>query len=121
MRLNTHAGDAQWHRERAAGAAIADRASDCSVLADRAAKAEVEGIRKLAVVLYFFAFDADVGDPMLAATVGATGDVELELLIEGGEALIEFVDEPAGESLGFRDGQLAELRAGAGDCAAPEH
>ena len=64
------------------GAAIADRARDGGVLADRAAEAEVVGVGELALVLDLFAFEADVGDPVLAAAVGAAGDVELELLIE---------------------------------------
>ena len=57
---------------------------------------------------------------MLAAAVGAAGDVQLELLFEAGKALFEFVSEPAGEALCFGERELAEFRAGAGDCAARE-
>ena len=71
-------------------------------------------------MLDLLAFDADVGDPVLSATVGAAGDVEAKLLVELRQALFKFVDKPAGEALGLRDGELAELRAGAGDGAAPE-
>ncbi len=52
------------------------------MLADRSAEAEVVGVGQLALVLDLLAFDADVGDPVLAAAVGAAGDVEPELLIE---------------------------------------
>jgi hypothetical protein len=90
------------------------------VLADRSAEAEVVGVGELALVLDLLAFDADVGDPVLAAAIGAAGDVQLELLVELRQALFELVDEPAREALGLSDGQLAELRAGAGDGAAPE-
>ena len=90
------------------------------MLADGSAKTEVVGVGELAFVLDFFAFDADVGDPVLAAAVGAAGYVELELLVEAGEAVFELVDEPAREALGLSDGQLAELGAGAGDGAAPK-
>ena len=57
-------------------AAIADGTSDGGVCADGAAETEVVGVGELAVVLDLLAFDADVGDPVLAATVGAPGDVE---------------------------------------------
>ena len=110
--------DGFGHERR--GAAIADRARDGGVLADRSAEAEVVGVGQLALVLDLLAFEADVGDPVLAAAVGAAGDVELELLVELGQALFELVDEPAGEALGLGDGELAELGAGAGDGAAPE-
>jgi len=59
------------------GAAVANGAGDGSVLADRSTEAEIEGVGELALVLDLFALDADVCDPMLAATVGAAGDVEL--------------------------------------------
>ena len=57
---------------------------------------------------------------MLAAGVGAAGDVEAYLLVEGGDALFQFGDEPFVEGLGLGDGELAELGAGAGDGSAPE-
>ena len=88
--------------------------------ADGSAKAEVVGVGELAVVLDLLAFHADVGDPVLAAAVGASGYVEAELLVELRQALLELIDEPAGEALGLGDGQLAEFSAGAGNGAAPE-
>jgi hypothetical protein len=65
-------------------AAIAHGASHIGVLTDGSAEAEIIGVGEFAVVLDLFAFDADVGDPMLAATVGAAGDVEAKLLVELG-------------------------------------
>ena len=41
-------------------------------------------------MLDLLAFEADVGDPVLAAGVGAAGDVELDLLVEAGEAVLPF-------------------------------
>ena len=102
------------------GAAIAHRPRNARVLAHGSAEAEVVGVGQLALVLDLLAFEADVGDPVLAAAVGAAGDVELELLIELRQPLFELVNQPAREALGLGDGQLAELRAGAGDGAAPE-
>ena len=102
------------------GGAVADLAGEAGVLADGSADAEVEGVDHLAVLLDLLAFEADVGDPVLAAGVGAAGDVELDLLVEAGEAVFHLGDEPLGEGLGFGDGELAELGAGAGDGAAPE-
>jgi hypothetical protein len=90
------------------------------VLADRSADAEVEGVDHLAVLLDLLAFEADVGDPALAAGVGAAGDVQLDLLVEAGQPLFHLADQPLRERLGLGDRQLAELGAGAGDGAAPE-
>src|SRR5208282_4764123 len=80
----------------------------------------VVGICEFALVLDLFAFDADVGDPVLSATVGAAGDVEAKLLVELRYALFKFVDKPAGKTLRLRDGELAEFGACAGDGATPE-
>ena len=102
------------------GGAVADGPGGSGVAADGAAYAEEEGVHEGSVLLDLFAFEADVGDPVLAAGVGAAGDVELDLLIEGGKALLHFFDEPFGEGFGFGDGELAELGAGAGDGAAPK-
>ena len=102
------------------GAAKAHRASDGRVLADRSAQAEVVGVDQLALVLDLLAFHADVRDPVLAATIGAAGDVGAQLLVELRQALFQFVHQPAGKAFGLGDGQLAELGAGAGDGSAPE-
>ena len=101
-------------------ATITDRAGNPSVPAHGPAEAEIVGVGQLAIVLDLLAFNADVGDPMLAAAIGATGNVQAQLLIELRQALFEFVDEPASKSLGLSDGELAELGARAGDGSAPE-
>jgi len=101
-------------------AAVANGTSDGSELADSSANAEIVGVDELAIHFDFFAFDADVGDPVLAATVGAAGDVELDVVAEAGEAVIELFGEPAGERLGFGESELAEFGAGAGNGAANE-
>ena len=72
------------------------------------------------MTLDFLSFKADIGNPVLAAGVGATGDVEFEMLIERGEAVFEFLDDPTREALGFGDRELAEFGSGAGNGAAPE-
>ncbi len=102
------------------GGAVAELTRGAGILADGASNAEEEGIDQLAVLLDLLAFEADVGDPVLAAGVGAAGNVEPDLLIEAGKALFEFGDEPLVEALGLGDGQLAELGSGAGDGSAPE-
>src|SRR5271170_8221527 len=66
------------------GAAVANGSRNGGELPEAAAYAEVVGIDHLAVDSDFLAFNADVGDPVLAATVGAAGDVEFQLLIETG-------------------------------------
>src|ERR1700731_2539260 len=83
------------------GAAVAYWASDSSELAHAAANTEVVRVDHFAVLFDFLAFNADVSDPVLAATVGASGDVQFELLFESGQAVFEFFGEPAREAFGF--------------------
>ena len=80
------------------------------MFADRAAEAEVVGVDQLVAELDFFAFQADVGDPMLAAGIRAAGDMQFKLLIETRDANFEFFDQPAGETFRFGDRQFAEFR-----------
>ncbi len=101
-------------------ATVADGASDGSDVADAATDAEIVGVEEFAIDLDFFAFDANVSDPVLAATVGAAGDVEFELMLEVGVAIFESFGKPAGESFGFGESEFAEFGAGAGDGAAGE-
>src|SRR5581483_3685469 len=79
----------------------------------RAADAEVVSIEQAIVDLDLLAFDTDVGDPVLAATVGAPGHVKLQVLIEIRETFFQFFDQPTGEAFGFGDRQLAELGSAA--------
>ncbi len=102
------------------GGTVAQRTGGAGVFAYGSADAEVEGVDEGSVLLDLFAFEADVGDPVLAAGVGAAGDVELDLLVEAGEAVFHLGDEPLVEALGLGDGEFAELCAGAGDGSAPE-
>src|ERR1700691_5093187 len=51
------------------GASIAHSARDGSVLSDRSAEAKVVSVGKFALVLDLLAFDANVGNPVLAAAV----------------------------------------------------
>ncbi len=88
--------------------------------AERSAHAEVVGIDQAVVDFDLLALNADVGDPVLAATVGASGDVQLQVLIESGQTFLQFFHQPARETLGFGDGQFAEFRAAARHGAAPE-
>src|SRR5208283_3628796 len=101
-------------------AAIADGAGDGGELANGSANAEIVGVDEFVIHFDFLAFDADVGDPVLAATVGAAGDVELDVFAEAGETVFELFGEPAGEGFGFGESEFAEFGAGAGDSAANE-
>ena len=86
----------------------------------RSAEAKIKRVGQLALMLDLLALDADVRDPVLAATIRAASHIQLELLIESRQPLFEFIDQPLGKALGLGDGQLAEFRARASDCAAPE-
>ena len=57
---------------------------------------------------------------MLAATVRAAGDIQLELLVESRHSPFEFLDHPSRKALRLGNRQLAELRAGAGNGSSPE-
>src|SRR6185437_7560273 len=99
---------------------VAERARGTSVLANGPTNAELEGINQLAVLLDLLAFKTDIGDPVLAAAVGAAGDVQLDLLIEARKTVFHLADHPLCKSFSFGNGKLAELGAGAGNRAAPE-
>jgi hypothetical protein len=85
-----------------------------SDVANTATNAEIVGVDQFAIDLDFLAFDADVGDPVLAATIGAAGDVQFELMLEIGIAIFESFSEPASEALGFGESEFAKFGAGAG-------
>src|SRR5438067_935110 len=101
-------------------AAISGGAGRRLMQAERAAYAEVVGVEQAVVHLDFFALNPEVGDPVLAATIGASRDVQLEVLVESGKALIQLLDQPSRERLRFGDGELAELGAAARDCSSRE-
>src|ERR1700678_4240787 len=101
-------------------AAITAEARDVLMFSDCAAEAEVIGVDQFVAELDFLSFQADVGDPMLAAGSRAARDVEFELLIESRNANCEFFDQPASEALRFGDRQFAEFRPGVGNGSTPE-
>ena len=90
------------------------------MLSHGTADAEVERVDHLAVDLDLLALQADVGDPVLAAAVGAAGHVDSQLLVEARHALVHLIGKPARKAFGLCDRQLAELGAGAGHGPAPE-
>ena len=118
VKLLEEAGDGVGHFARSA--AIADGASDGGDMADATAYAEIIGVYHVAVVLDLFAFDADIGDPVLAAGIGAAGDMEAEIFLIVRKALFELLGEPAGEGFRFGEREFAELGAGAGHGATGE-
>src|SRR5271169_3555991 len=84
---------------------------------ERSADAEVIGIDQTSINFHLLAVDAKVGNPVLTATVRASGDVQFQVLIEAGQAFFQFFHQPAGKALGLGDRELAEFRAAAGDGA----
>src|SRR5579871_873324 len=101
-------------------ATIADRARDGSKFANASANAEIIGIDHLSVLLDLFPFKTDVGDPVLPAAIRAAGDIDAKLLLESGNALVQFVGEPASEAFCLSKREFAELSARAGDGGASE-
>src|SRR5262249_18556835 len=101
-------------------AAIAHWTRGALVPAHCPADTEIICVHQSAITLQLLSLDAAVGDPVLAATIGAAGHVQLQLLIEGWKTLFQLLHQPACEPFSLSDCQLAELRASAGDRAAPE-
>ena len=66
-------------------AAISDRPRRRLMQTERSANAEVIGIDELPVDLDLLALNANVGNPVLPATVRASRDVQLQVLIEPGK------------------------------------
>ena len=87
---------------------------------ERPSHAEVVGIEEAIADFDLFSFDADIGDPMLAAAVWASRDVQLQVLVESRQTFFQFLDEPPRKALGLRDGKLAKLGPAAGDSSSRE-
>src|ERR1700680_121794 len=68
------------------GAAISDWPRRGLMETERSTHAEVVGVHHAVLNFDFFTLNPDVSDPMLAATVGASGNVQLQMLIETGQA-----------------------------------
>src|SRR6266404_3398121 len=80
-------------------ATVSNRSRNRRKLAHTPTYAEVVGIHHAPILLDLLAFNADVRDPVLPAAIRAPGDVQLELLLKSGQALIEFLGKPAGKAL----------------------
>ena len=88
--------------------------------AERAAEVHLEALDLVAVVVHDeLALEADVGDLGAGAGVGAAVDVDRDLGVEVGEALLQLGHQAARALLGVDDRELAELDAGAGHRRAP--
>ena len=102
-------------------ATIGQWTRDAGMSADSAADGEQVGIDQPAIGLDLFAFETDVRYPVLAAAVGAAGNMQPQWLIELRQPGFHLIDNPARKTLGLGNCQLAELGPGAGDCAFPEY
>src|SRR5580658_7838536 len=103
------------------GAAIANGPGDRSNLAEAPADTEVVGVYHPAIYFDFLSFNADVGDPMLPATIRAASDVESQLFLKIGKPLFEFLREPSRKAFCFRQCELAKFRSRAGHGSACEY
>src|SRR4029077_1491305 len=101
-------------------AAIADRPRNRSELAHAPAETEVIRVDHTPIDLQLLALDADVRDPVLAAAIRASGDVQLELLLKSRQALIELLRKPTRQGFRLSQRQLAKFRTGASNGAARE-
>src|SRR5581483_11285348 len=90
------------------------------VFSNRAAQAEVVRIHQLVTMLDFFALNTDVRDPVLSATVRASGHVQLQMLLETGKPLFQFLHQPSRKTLRLRQSEFAEFTAGARNGSPPE-
>src|ERR1700686_1562063 len=99
-------------------ATITERPRDRSTLAHAPANAKVVRIYHASIHFQLLALDPNVRNPVLPATIRASGDVQLQLLLKARKPLIELFGEPAREAFRFRQRQLAEFRSGASHRAA---
>jgi hypothetical protein len=70
---------------------------------ERSTHAEVIRVNQTSLDFYFFAVNANVGNPVLSAAIGASRNVQLEVLIEARQTLFEFSYQPAGKTFRLRD------------------
>src|SRR5580704_19425436 len=80
---------------------IPDRPRHGGIFTYCSADAEVVSIHHLAFMLDLLAFQANIGDPVLAASIGAARHVQFQLLIELRDALLKLLNQPARKSLRF--------------------
>src|SRR3990172_12883027 len=99
------------------GDAVADRPRHGLVGPGGPADAEGVGVPEAAVPLALLPLETEVGDPVLAAAVGAVRHADLEMLLEAGRPGLEIRDQPVREALGLGQRDLAELAARAADRA----
>src|SRR5450755_2488110 len=85
-------------------ATVANRTRDRRMRSHRAAHAEVVSILHAAIDFDFLAFKSEVGNPVLAAAIGAAGYVQFQMLFESRQAFFEFLDQPTGKVFGLGDG-----------------
>src|SRR5579859_1516346 len=71
-------------------AAISNRTRRRLMQPKRSANAEVIGIDESVLNLDFLSFNTDVGDPMLPAAIGASRNMQLQVLIESRQPVFEF-------------------------------
>ena len=67
----------------------ADEAGGERVMADSPSDSETEAVVDPAVEFDFFSFEADVGKVMVGAAIAASGDIDVELVGEIGQAVFE--------------------------------
>src|SRR2546425_7889418 len=99
---------------------VADWTSNRLMQTDCAAHAEVVSVLQPSIDFDLLAFNPNICDPVLSATVRATGDVELQVLFKTRQAFFELFYQPTSKTLRLGNGQLAEFRPAAGDCATPK-
>ena len=99
-------------------AAIANGPRGCLMQAQRSAHAEVVRIDHPVAGLDLLAFNADVGDPVLPATIRASRHMQLQLLIEAGQTLFQFLNQPSRKTFGLGNRQFAKFGSAACDRAA---
>ena len=96
--------DGIWHFARRA--TITHGTAKARVLSHGAAQTEIVSVLNSTVDLELFAFEPDIGDAVLAATVRAARDMQLQVLVKFGKALLQLFHQHAsfGGGAGFQVG-----------------
>jgi hypothetical protein len=80
---------------------------------DTSTDEKIESLHLSAVDIEQHTLESYVGDPMLAARVWATGEMDLDILAKPGNAVLELVCELDAQEFCFSNCKLAELTSSA--------
>src|SRR4029077_18113285 len=98
-------------RNTGLGCPIANAIRERARRADTSADEKIEPLHLSTVEIEQHTLESHVGDPMLAARVWATGEMDLDILAKPGNAVLELVCELDAQKFCLGNRELAEFTA----------